>query len=85
MLMGLGFAAIGGTVLFILAGVFVFMEKVFKRYLNIKGYSNSQIETNLPELKNSHGGIWYWIRAGFVIVPLMVWVVVSYVQLLAGI
>lgn len=85
MLMGFGFVAIGGTVLFILAGVFVFMEMMFKRYLSIKGYSRSQIETDLPELKDRHGGALYWIRAGFIIVPLLVWVVISYAELLTGI
>jgi hypothetical protein len=84
-MMGLSLAAIGGAVLFILAGVFVFMETVFRRYLSIKGYSRDQIETNLPELKNRHDGAWYWIRAGFIVVPLMVWVVISYAQLVAGI
>jgi hypothetical protein len=61
------------------------MEVVFRRYLSIKGYSRDQIEANLPELKSKHDGAWYWIRAGFIVVPLMVWVVISYAQLVAGI
>jgi hypothetical protein len=85
MLTGFGFAALGGVVLFLLAGVFAFMEKIFKLYLKFRGYADEYIKANLPALKKKHHSAWYWIRTGFFIAPLFVWVVVSYLQLLSGV
>ena len=76
---------LGGVVLFLLAGVFAFMEKVFKLYLKFRGYPAEYIKANLPELKQNHHSAWYWIRTGFFIAPLFVWVLIRYIKLLNGI